>query len=85
MTLFPYTTLFRSDAAAGAAFDDDLVAVMHQLAHAAGHQPDPALKALHLFRHADQHRQSFPGPARQASGLHDLRNCKRRRNKLTRN
>ena len=45
-------------------FDDDLVAMMDQLAHAAGHQTHPVFVGLHLFRNADQHRlnpaQSVP-------------------------
>ena len=47
------------NAGAGAGLDNDLVPVMHQLAHAAGYQPDPVFVALYLFRHADQHRQTF--------------------------
>ncbi len=46
----------EADAGSGAALDDHLVAVMHQLAHAAGDEADAVFVRLHLFRHADQHQ-----------------------------
>src|SRR6185312_16080914 len=53
--------IVKADCRPRAALDHDLVAVMHQLAHAAGHQPDPVFMGLHLFWNADQHASTSPG------------------------
>ena len=45
----------EADAGAGAGLDDHLMAVMDELAHAAGHEPDAVFVRLHLLRDADQH------------------------------
>jgi hypothetical protein len=42
----------------GAALDDDLMPLMHELANAAGHQADPVLVGFYFLWYADQH-----GPA----------------------
>ena len=40
---------------AGAALDDDLVAMMHHFAHAGWYEANAVFVRLHLFRDADQH------------------------------
>ena len=45
-----------ADAESRIDFDDDLMAVPHQLAHAGRREPDAILVRLDFLRHADQHR-----------------------------
>jgi len=45
----------KADAGSGAALDKDLVAVKHELAHAAGDQPDPVFVRLYFLRDTNQH------------------------------
>ncbi len=62
----------KADPGAGAALDDDLVAVMHQLAHAAGNEPDAVFVGFYLFRDADQHNPpplGRRGPVSRAARL----------------
>ncbi len=51
----------HADALAGVVFDDDSVAVRHQLAHAARHEADAVFEDLDLFRDADSHGMSRIG------------------------
>ena len=51
------------DPGAGAALDDNAMAVVGQLANAAGDETDTVLVGFHLFRNPDKHRStSLPGP-----------------------
>ena len=52
----------KADPGSGPALDDDFVAVMGELAHAAGNQPDPVFVGLHLFGNPDQHRLTSTRP-----------------------
>ena len=45
----------HADALAGVVLDNDLVAVRHQLAHAARHEADAVFEDLDLFGNADAH------------------------------